>query len=62
MAEYTNATHTQLLGVKAAIGVRKFSLQLDLDLKAASPLVPPGTDVGQVEGGLHGCTLSAILG
>jgi rhamnulokinase len=52
VAEYTNATHTQLLDVYSRGWCQEIFSATDLDLKAASPLVPPGTDVGQVEGEL----------
>jgi rhamnulokinase len=52
VSEYTNATHTQLLGV----GDHAWSLEIfkaaELDVNAAPPLVNPGTDIGQLQGPL----------
>jgi rhamnulokinase len=50
VAEYTNATHTQLLGVKDGTWCPEIFTAAGLDLKAAPPVVKPGTDVGRVEG------------
>jgi rhamnulokinase len=52
VAEYSNATHTQLLGVDSRDWCPEIFSAAGLDLNAASPVVPPGTDIGQVEGGL----------
>jgi rhamnulokinase len=52
VAEYTNATTTQLLGVKDGTWCPEIFAAAGLDLKAAPPVVKPGTDVGRVEGAL----------
>jgi rhamnulokinase len=52
VAEYTNATHTQLLGVASHDWCPEIFSATGLDLKAAPQVVPPGTDIGRMEGGL----------
>lgn len=52
VSEYTNATHTQLLGVQDHAWDPEIFAAAGLDLSAAPPLVQPGTDLGAVEGGL----------
>ena len=52
VSEYTNATHTQLLGVEGSTWSSQIFSSAGLDLNAAPPLVPTGTDVGAVRGGL----------
>jgi rhamnulokinase len=52
VSEYTNATHTQLLGVKDQAWCAEIFNAAGLDLNAAPPLVKPGTDIGQLQGGL----------
>lgn len=52
VAEYTNATHTQLV----ALGTHHWSKDVfdaaGLDLAAAPPIVPPGTVIGKLHGAL----------
>jgi len=52
VAEYTNATHTQLV----ALGRQEWNAELfgllGLDRNAAPPIVPPGTIVGELRGPL----------
>jgi rhamnulokinase len=54
IAEYTNASHTQLL----KLGSREWCAQVfeaaGLDIHAAPNVVPPGTDVGAIKGPLSG--------
>jgi rhamnulokinase len=50
VAEYTNATHTQMLGINSRAWCEEVFAATGLDLKAAPPLVRPGTDIGRVEG------------
>jgi rhamnulokinase len=52
VSEYTNATHTQLLGVDGRKWCSEIFAAGALDLEAAPPLVPPGTDIGQLQGPL----------
>jgi rhamnulokinase len=52
VAEYTNATHTQLLGVKDQTWCPEIFAAAELDVNAAPPLVKPGTDIGGVQGDL----------
>ena len=52
VSEYTNATHTQLLGVGDHAWSPEIFRAAGLDLNAASPLVNPGTDIGQLQGPL----------
>jgi rhamnulokinase len=52
VSEYTNATHTQLLSVQGHVWSSEIFAAAGLDLGAAPPLVPPGTDVGGVRGDL----------
>ena len=54
VSEYTNATHTQLLGVEDQAWCPEIFAGAGLDLKAAPRVVRPGTDIGRVEGGLAG--------
>jgi rhamnulokinase len=51
-SEYTNATHTQLLGVKDQAWCAEIFNAARLDLTAAPPLVKPGADIGQLQGEL----------
>jgi len=48
VSEYTNATHTQLLGVRDHGWCPKIFEAAGLDLRAAPPVVKPGTDIGQL--------------
>jgi rhamnulokinase len=50
VAEYTNATHTQLLGVENQDWCDEILAAGNLSRAAAPPVVPPGTDVGRIEG------------
>ncbi len=52
VSEYTNATHTQLLGVQDQAWCREIFEAAGLELSAAPALVPPGTDVGRLRGDL----------
>lgn len=52
VAEYTNATHTQLLSVDSRNWCAEIFSATGLDLQAAPPVVPPGTEIGRIEGGL----------
>jgi len=52
VSEYTNATHTQLLGVQDHAWSPEIFAAAGLDLSAAPPLVRPGTDVGRLQGDL----------
>jgi sugar (pentulose or hexulose) kinase len=52
VSEYTNATHTQLLGVRDQAWSPEIFEVAGLDVSAAPPLVNPGTDIGQMQGHL----------
>lgn len=52
VAEYTNATHTQLVELYKKQWCREIFNCLNLDLASAPKLVPPGTDVGKLSGPL----------
>jgi rhamnulokinase len=52
VSEYTNATHTQLLGVRDHDWSPEIFEAAGLDVNAAPPLVNPGTDIGQLQGPL----------
>ena len=52
VSEYTNATHTQLLGVEDHAWSAEIFEAAGLDLSAAPPLVNPGTDVGRLQGSM----------
>jgi rhamnulokinase len=52
VSEYTNATHTQLLGVRDQAWSPEIFEVAGLDVSAAPPLVNPGTDIGQLQGPL----------
>ena len=52
VSEYTNATHTQLLGVGDHAWSSEIFEAAGLDVNAAPPLVSPGTDIGQLHGPL----------
>src|SRR6266481_1188884 len=52
VSEYTNATHTQLLGVHDQKWCPTIFEAAGLDVNAAPPLVNPGTDIGQLQGPL----------
>jgi rhamnulokinase len=54
VAEYTNATHTQLVELYKKQWCREIFNALRLDLASAPKLVPPGTDVGKLSGPLSG--------
>jgi rhamnulokinase len=58
VSEYTNATHTQLLGVGDHTWSPEVFKAAGLDVNAAPPLVSPGTDIGQLQGPL--ASLSAF--
>ena len=47
VSEYTNATHTQLLGVQDQTWCPEIFAAAGLDLDAAPPLVKPGTEIGR---------------
>ena len=52
VAEYTNATHSQLLAVHDRVWCAEIFAATGLDVKAAPQLVSPGSDVGRLEGAL----------
>jgi rhamnulokinase len=52
VAEYTNATHTQLIALHKKQWCREIFDCLQLDLASAPRLVPPGTDLGKLSGPL----------
>jgi rhamnulokinase len=52
VSEYTNATHTQLMGVGDHAWSPEIFKAAGLDVSAAPPLVNPGTDIGQLHGPL----------
>ncbi|HUK23755.1 MAG TPA: rhamnulokinase family protein [Terriglobales bacterium] len=52
VAEYTNATHTQLLGVHAKQWCAEIFAAAGLEIAAAPRVVPPGTVVGSLQGAL----------
>jgi rhamnulokinase len=52
VSEYTNASHTQLLGVGDHAWTPEIFEAAGLDISAAPPLVNPGTDIGQLQGPL----------
>ena len=52
VSEYTNATHTQLLGVEDQAWSPEIFAAAGLEIQAAPPLVSPGTDIGQLRGTL----------
>jgi len=52
VAEYTNATHCQLLDVENRTWCAEIFSATGLDLNAAPQVVSPGTGVGQLEGDL----------
>ncbi len=52
VAEYTNATHSQLVEVHSKHWCREIFQCLNLDLACAPKLVPPGTEVGRLTGPL----------
>lgn len=52
VSEYTNATHTQLLGVKDRAWCSEVFADAGLEFGAAPPLVSPGTDIGRLQGPL----------
>jgi rhamnulokinase len=52
IAEYTNATHTQLVDLHERTWCGEIFAASQLQLGAAPPIVPPGSDVGNLLGGL----------
>jgi rhamnulokinase len=52
VSEYTNATNTQLLGVRDQAWSAEIFTAAGLDLEAAPPLARPGTDIGKLQGEL----------
>jgi len=52
VSEYTNATHTQLLGTEDHAWSPEIFAAAGLDVNTAPPLVNPGTDIGQLQGPL----------
>lgn len=52
VAEYSNATHTQLLSARDRAWCPEIFEAVGLDVNAAPPLVHPGTDIGQLQGPL----------
>lgn len=53
IAEYTNATHTQLVELGTRQWCREIFNTLGLDLTAAPRIVPPGTSLGKLSGPLR---------
>ena len=53
VSEYTNATHTQMLGVDSRSWRPEIFTAAQLTLGSAPPVVQPGTDVGQLSGPLQ---------
>ena len=51
-SEYTNATHTQLLGFRDQAWCPEIFAAAGLQLSAAPPLVRPGTEIGRLQGAL----------
>ena len=60
VAEYSNATHTQLVNVRTRDWCDEIFAKVGLDRSAAAPIVPPGTPVGQLTGPLS--SLPALRG
>jgi rhamnulokinase len=52
VAEYTNATHTQLVALSDRTWCNEIFAASQLQLRAAPPIVPPGSDVGNLSGNL----------
>ena len=52
VSEYTNATHTQLLGVRDQNWCPEIFQAAGLNVKAAPPVVKPGTSIGHLQGDL----------
>jgi rhamnulokinase len=52
VSEYTNATHTQLLGVRDHAWCAEVFRAAGLEINAAPPVVNPGTDIGCLQGPL----------
>ena len=52
VAEYTNATHTQMVELYQRQWCREIFNAADLDLASAPKIVPPGTEVGRLSGPL----------
>jgi rhamnulokinase len=50
VAEYTNATHTQLVALNERNWCNEIFEASQLQLRAAPPIVPPGSDVGNLSG------------
>jgi sugar (pentulose or hexulose) kinase len=55
VSEYTNATHTQLLGVQDQAWCPEIFAAAGLDLGAAPPLVRPGTTIGESDPDTDAC-------
>lgn len=56
VAEYTNATTTQMLGIESREWCPEIFDAAQIPLSSAPPVVPPGTDVGALSGPLTGLT------
>jgi rhamnulokinase len=50
VSEFTNATHTQMVGLHSKQWCREIFQAAQLDLARAPKLVPPGTEVGKLSG------------
>jgi rhamnulokinase len=50
VAEYTNATHTQLVDTRTRVWCDEIFEKVGLDRSAAPPVVPPGTQLGPLRG------------
>lgn len=56
VAEYTNATHSGLVDIATGDWSRELLRRLDLDEAAVPPIVPAGTVIGKLTGGLASLT------
>jgi rhamnulokinase len=52
VAEHTNATHTGMVALNQRQWCREIFNAAHLDLASAAKIVPPGTEIGRVSGGL----------
>lgn len=52
VSEYTNATHTQMVGLYSQQWCKEVFRAAQLDLACAPKIVPPGTEIGQLSGAL----------
>jgi rhamnulokinase len=54
VAEFTNATHTQLVDIYSRNWSREIFREAGLDIELAPRIVPPGTLLGKMQGALQG--------